>query len=152
MSWRIHAYMVTPLIYLLRNRTTQYFNRVTLGILDYHIITPFTLTYFYRKHCLERSLLIFFCRLISTPLSLHDIILLLFFFTLNAVLFTGRTLTLLTILKLYFHTFTFTLHGSYLHYLYKQTGRTLTLLTILTSYLHLHLLFILALITIYIIQ
>ena len=66
-------------------------------------------------------------------------ILLFFFF--NAVLFTGQTLTLLTILKLYLHTFsfTFTLHGSYLHYLYKQTGRTLTLLTILTLYLNLHL-------------
>ena len=74
---------------------------------------------------------------ISTLLSLHDIIS--FFFTLNTVLFTGPTLTLLTILKLYSHTFTFTLHGSYLHYLYKQTGRTLTLLTILTLYLHLHL-------------
>ena len=137
--------MVTPLIMLLRNRTTQYFNRVTLGILDYHIITPFTVTYVYRKHRLERSLLIFFLSIdliwfISTPLSLHDIILLLFcFFTLNTVLFTGRTLTLLTILKLYSHTFIFTLHGSYLHYSYKQTGRTLTLLTILTLYLHLHL-------------
>ena len=57
---------------------------------------------------------------------------------LNAILFTGRTLTLLTILKLYLHTFTFTLHCSYLHYFYKQTGRALTLLTILTLYLHLH--------------
>ena len=31
---------------------------------------------------------------------------------------------------------TFTLHCSYLHYLYKQTGQALTLLTILTLYLH----------------
>ena len=35
-------------------------------------------------------------------------------------------------------TFTFTLHCSYLHYLYKQTGRALTLLTILKLYLHLN--------------
>ena len=136
--------MVTPLTWLLRNRTTQYFNRVTLGILDYHIITPFTVTYFYRKHCLERSLLIFFLCVDwfdlvyfnsaqSTWPNIN------FFFTLNAVLFTGRTFTLLTILKLHLHTFTFTLHSSYLHYLYKQTGRTLTLFTILTLYLHLHL-------------
>ena len=53
-------------------------------------------------------------------------------------IFTRRTLTLLTILILYLHTFAFTLHCSYSHYLYKQTGQTLTLLIILALYLHLH--------------
>ena len=45
------------------------------------------------------------------------------------IICTGRTLTLLTILILYLHTYT--LHCSYLQYLYKQAGQTLTLLTIL---------------------
>ena len=78
------------------------------------------------------------CTCVGKP---HDLFLALFFFIFlsNAILFTGRTLTLLTILKLYLHTFTFTLHCSYLHYLYKQTGQALTLFTILTLYLHLHL-------------
>ena len=52
-----------------------------------------------------------------------------FFFFFNFIIFTGRTLTLLTILILYLHTYT--LHCSYLQYLYKQAGQTLTLLTIL---------------------
>ena len=34
------------------------------------------------------------------------------------------------ILILYLHTFTYTLHCSYLHYLYKQTGQTLTILAL----------------------
>ena len=55
-----------------------------------------------------------------------------FLFGLNTILFTGRTLTLLTILKLYLHTFTFTLHCSYLHYLYKQ-NRTSTYTTYNTN-------------------
>ena len=59
-----------------------------------------------------------------------------FFFKFNTffkiylfIIFTGRTLTLLTILILYLHTYK--LHCSYLQYLYKQAGQTLTLLTIL---------------------
>ena len=59
-----------------------------------------------------------------------------FFLIFYFIIFTRWTLTLLTILILYLHTFAFTLHCSYSHYLYKQTGRTLPLLTILTFTLH----------------
>ena len=47
------------------------------------------------------------------------------------MIFTERTLTLLTILILYLHPFTYTLHYSYLQFLNKQTGQSFTLLTIL---------------------
>ena len=133
MSWRIHAYMVTPLIYLLRNRTTQYFNRVTLGILDYHIITPFTLTYFYRKHCLERSLLIFFCRLISTPLSLHDIILLLFFFFYFKCSFIYRTNTYTTYNTKIILSYIYIYIARLILTLFIQTNRTNTYATYNTN-------------------
>ena len=57
-----------------------------------------------------------------------------FFFFFNLfifIIFTEQTHTLLTILILYLHPFTYTLHYSYLQFLYKQAGQTLTLLTIL---------------------
>ena len=56
---------------------------------------------------------------------------LIFFNLFIFIIFTEQTLTLLTVLILYLHPFTYTLHYSYLQFLNKQTGQTLTLLTIL---------------------
>ena len=86
-------------------------------------IREFTPAFFFclRQRLHERG---FICNRI-----VFDAVFLFFILFIFFIIFTGRTLTLLTILILYLHTYT--LHCSYLQYLYKQAGQTLTLLTIL---------------------
>ena len=70
----------------------------------------------------------------SLTISSNVVFFFFFFFFFNLfifIIFTEQTHTLLTILILYLHPFTYTLHYSYLQFLYKQAGQTLTLLTIL---------------------
>ena len=117
---------------------TQYFNRVTLGILDYHIITPFTVhvTYFYRKLCLERSLLIFFLSIdliwfISTPLTLHNI----FFFFYFKYSFIYRTDTYTTYNTKIILTYIYIYIARLILTLFIQANRTNTYATYNTNFI-----------------